>query len=87
MEYFALGYYLAHALARLPNSQHYEAERNGGLGVAMDVRFGPGSRHYGGGIFGSWMTACSRNGRLVYTDVEGRKRLKGPLAMGGLYFR
>ena len=33
------------------------------------------------------MTACSRNGRLVYTDVEGRKRLKGPLAMGGLYFR
>ena len=41
MEYFALGYYLAHALARLPNSQHYEAERNGGWGLPWMSALGP----------------------------------------------
>ena len=53
MEFFALGDYLAHALANMLTSRALTGREGRVLGLTLDVRLGPGSRHYGGGIFGS----------------------------------
>ena len=64
----------AHHPGQIAHQRALTGGEDGVLGVTLDVRFGPESRHYGGGIFGSWITAPN-SGRLGATRMCSKRCL------------